>query len=93
MSLVIFLIIYSNSFSINYYSTVDSGAFISGTKLDKFGPDTIYYISERVRLEIKDTVAKKNLENFPYPLKTRVVSEDAFTAGYTFSFFNFSNVI
>ena len=65
---------------------LDSGAFIAGTKLDRFGPDAKYYTIPEVVAEIKDEASKRLLETFPYHLEQqRQVSAAAIQAVCDFS--------
>jgi RNA-binding protein NOB1 len=57
---------------------IDSGAIISGFKLDKYGPDAQYVTIPEVLAEIKDKKARHFLDTFPYELRQRAVSEKAF---------------
>lgn len=41
---------------------LDSGAFISGSKLENFGPQVSYLTTGRVLSEIRDKIAREKLE-------------------------------
>lgn len=56
---------------------LDSGAFISGAKLDAFGPDCEYVTIEDVVRELRDEQSRQRFNNFPYPIRTRMVSTEA----------------
>jgi hypothetical protein len=59
---------------------LDSGAFISGSKLDHFGPHTAYITTPRVLAEIRDKQTREILANFPYEITTRSVDPKATAA-------------
>lgn len=47
---------------------IDSGGIISGTKLDRYGPDCRYYTTPEVVKEIKDARSRAVLKAFPYEI-------------------------
>lgn len=59
---------------------LDSGAFITGAKLDRFGPDVRYVTVKGVLDEIKDDAGRRNLETFPYKIETRQVTAESMQA-------------
>ncbi len=68
-----------------HHLILDSGAFISGAKLDRFGPDTVYLTTPRVKAELRDAATRAAVEAFPYEIKTRQVSEAAYKAVTAFA--------
>ena len=64
---------------------LDSGAFITGAKLDRFGPDVRYVTVKGVLDEIKDDAGRRNLEIFPYKIETRQVTAESMQAGQLFA--------
>ena len=65
---------------------LDSGAFITGAKLDRFGPDVRYVTVKGVLDEIKDDAGRRNLETFPYKIETRQVTAESMQAGQSLLF-------
>jgi len=59
---------------------LDSGAFITGAKLDRFGPDVKYVTVPSVITEIRDEKTRHNLASFPFPIEQRSVSPEAMAA-------------
>jgi RNA-binding protein NOB1 len=60
---------------------LDSGAFISGAQLTKFGANTSYITTPRVLAELRDSATRQAVEQFPFEIQTRTVSDDALNAG------------
>lgn len=60
---------------------LDSGALITGAKIDNFGADVQYWTIPEVIEEIKDRKTRHILESFPYEIKTRAISGECFKAG------------
>lgn len=56
---------------------LDSGAFITGAKIDRFGPEVRYYTIPEVLAEIKDEKTKRVVETFPYKIEQRQVSAES----------------
>lgn len=67
------------------FLVLDSGAFIAGQNLERFGPNTRYFTIPDVLIEIKDAVTRHILDSFPYKIETRVISADAMKAVSSFS--------
>jgi len=63
------------------YVILDSGAIITGAKLDRLGPNVQYVTISEVLTEIKDKASRMRLQAFPYKIETKVVSEEAMRFG------------
>lgn len=59
---------------------LDSGAFITGAKIDSFGPDTLYVTIPDVINELRDKKTRHILDTFPFPLEQRAVTSEAYKA-------------
>jgi RNA-binding protein NOB1 len=59
---------------------LDSGAFITGAKLDRFGPDVHYVTVPDVFDEITSEASRRTLETFPFKIHTRHVTVEAVRA-------------
>lgn len=64
---------------LNRKLVIDSGAFISGIRFEKFGNE--YYTIPQVIEEVKDPKARAFMESLSIDIKTRNPSKEAYDAG------------
>lgn len=60
---------------------IDSGAWVLGAKLDRYGPQCKYYMCEDVKAELKDEQARHRLATFPFPIQYTSIDSDIVQTG------------
>lgn len=56
---------------------LDSGAFITGTKIDNLGSEVEYYTIDEVVAELKDENARIRFQTFPFPIHVVPVTHES----------------